>query len=199
MATICGAISANITNDCEKAPSGGLEKTVTLINHEDILSVSTATGDKLIVNDINLKTGTQAYTWTVIGNTSNAAKFDVVKKDWGGKMFTHTLTTVVTEKSTTNKQSINNMKDGLYVAIITNRSNINDTKYEVLGLNSGLELSALAWDTASDDGIYKITLASEDGQEEPYIPATFQVNGQGGTYDPAATASALTALLTPAT
>lgn len=199
MATLCGAIGANITNNCEKAPSAGLGRTVTLFNFDDVVGATYDATDKLIVNAFDLKTGSRAYTWEVIGNSSNSAAFEAVKKDWGGKMFTHTLNTVVTEKSTDNKANINAMKDGRYIAVISNRSNNTDVKYEVLGLNSGLELSTMTWNSAENDGIYQITLASEEGYEEPYIPATFQVNGSGGNYDQAATAAALTTYQTPAT
>lgn len=197
MPTICGGLAANVTNSCDAPPSGGLGKTVTLFNFDDIIDVTTDADDKLIVTDINLKAGSRGYTWDVLGNTSNQAAFELVKKDWGGDMFTHTLNTVLTEKSTDNKKSINDMRGGLYVAAIVNRSNNTDVKVELLGLNAGLEISTLAWNTAENDGIYSLTLASAEGQEEPFIPSTFQVQ-TAGVYSQPATLSALTAYLTPA-
>jgi len=164
-------LASAIQRDCDNKPQGGIEVNVLLINWDDIdraTSTLDATNDLLITN-LATASGTQGYMVEGI-KQAQGAMFELVKKEESFDMYRHNFMGVVLNPSVANKKSLANIASGgRYVAVVEKKwKGASDADaFEVLGWDSGLVISEMAWNTKESDGIIKFALASEDGFEEP--------------------------------
>ena len=189
MAVDCtGHLTADINFDCVNAPVGGIEQNVTLINKDDIDVANTTTdpNNPLLVTNIQLKAGKTGYKLTGV-KQSNGKAWELVKKENAPDKFKHTLSGVIFNPSLENKTQAQNLsKGGKYVVVVEQvwKGAGNKDAFEVLGFNSGLELSTMTNSSKENDNMILFELASVDGFEEPTMPKTYLDGGlETGSYD----------------
>lgn len=171
-----GNITADILFDCANAPVGGIEQDVLIINSNDIDRTATtfdATNPVLITN-LALKDGKTAYKLTGV-KQSNGKACELVKKENAPDKFKHTFNGVIFNPSAANKKQASALSKGAkYVVVVEQKwKGVNSLDaFEVLGINSGLELMTMTNDSRANDNMIMFTLASADGFEETEPIAT---------------------------
>lgn len=171
-----GLITADILYDCDNSPVGGLETDVILVNVTDI-DIDATTFDALnsdIVTNFQLLAGKTGFLLQGVKQI-NSASSELVKKEFSSDKHTHTFNGVVLNVSAENKKQINIMSEGAkYVAVIDRKwkGASNAEAFQILGLESGLELQTVTWNFNENDGVLQFSLASTEGFEEPNLPNT---------------------------
>lgn len=197
MATICGKISDDIERNCDALPVGGVKSVMRLINLEDIEAVTYDVTNPLIVTGIDLKTGTKAYKYEVF-KRGHKPRFTKVNGDYGDR-YRHEIDTSIQVWDNVTKAQVLGLNQAAVVAIVENLQNTGDARFEIYGLTSGLYVADGATRNLNEnEGVYALTLASDDLSLEPKIPHTFAVL-DGSVYDYTDTLAALVALETVAT
>ena len=194
MAVDCtGKLTNDIIFDCDNAPVGGIEQNVILINKDDIDVTATtlAVGNRLLVDNIQLKAGAEAYKLTGV-KQSNGKAWELVKKENAPDKFKHTFSGVIFNPSLVNKAQADNLsKGGKYVVVVEQvwKGAGSKDAFEVLGYSSGLELSTMTNSSKENDNMIMFELSSTDGYEEATMPKTFLDGGaEAGTYAASKTA-----------
>lgn len=159
--------------DCENPPVAGLEDNALLINRADIDFTKSATDadNPNIITSIVLKAGKKANLVQQRKDSFNGTKVDQVEGTYSVGT-TQTFAFVSFANSAEEKAALEKMLNGSFVAVIQNKAAADDSKYEVLGWNTGLKTPTLTKDYVAEEsaGVYAVTLAS--GQE-PRLPMSF--------------------------
>ncbi|WP_297334649.1 hypothetical protein [Flavobacterium sp.] len=171
-----GNLTADILFDCANAPIGGIEQNVVLINKDDIdLSATTVDAtNRILVTNLQLKPGKTGYLLTGV-KQANGKAWELVKKENAPDKFKHTFSGVIFNPSAANKQQADSLSKGAkYIAVIEQMWKGADSEeaFEVLGLNSGLELMTMTNNSKENDNMIMFELASADGFEETTMPKT---------------------------
>lgn len=174
MADCTGKITANFVLDCDYLPIGGLTTNALLINFEDIDRTATTIDgtNRLLMTNLQLKAGKTAYLFTGVKQTNSKA-YALVPKDTNVDKFSHTFKGSVFNPSVENKLQVANLALGSkYVAVIEQlwKGEDNEDAFEVLGYQSGLILTECTNGSTENDNTILITLASQEGYEEPSLP-----------------------------
>lgn len=159
--------------DCENPPVAGLEDDALLINRADIDFTKSATDadNPNIITSIVLKAGKKANLVQQRKDSFNGTKVDQVEGTYSVGT-TQTFAFVAFANSAEEKAALEKMLNGSFVAVIKNKTAADNSKYEVLGWNTGLKTPTLTKDYVAEEsaGVYAVTLAS--GQE-PRLPMSF--------------------------
>ncbi|MBQ3023236.1 MAG: hypothetical protein IJD91_07960 [Clostridia bacterium] len=168
----CGKISSNLALASCDASVAGLEKTIILANYDEIDRKATQVAGG-VCSEFIMKDGATAYEYTSEKNAFEGNS-PLAKKTYRN-MFDHSVLCRVFNKTQQVKTELNELANGKVVAIVKNVDVHNDeTKYEIYGYESGLEMSALDAPTTDADGvIYNFTLASGDNAKESQLPLSF--------------------------
>jgi hypothetical protein len=171
-----GNLTADILFDCANAPIGGIEQNVVLINKDDIdLSATTVDAtNRILVTNLQLKPGKTGYLLTGV-KQANGKAWELVKKENAPDKFKHTFSGVIFNPSAANKQQADSLSKGAkYIAVIEQMWKGTDSEeaFEVLGLNSGLELMTMTNNSKENDNMIMFELSSADGFEETTMPKT---------------------------
>jgi hypothetical protein len=171
-----GLITADILYDCDNSPVGGLETDVILVNVADIDINATTfdAGNSDIVTNFQLLSGKTGFLLEGVKQI-NSASSELVKKEFSSDKHLHTFNGVVLNVSAANKAQVNIMAEGAkYVAIVDRKwkGAANAEAFQILGLESGLELQTATWNSNENDGVLQFSLASTEGYEEPKLPNT---------------------------
>jgi hypothetical protein len=169
-----GKLTANIDFLCANAPVGGIEQNVVLINKDDINITTTAVSaiSGLQVTNLELKPGKKGFKLTGV-KQSNGKAWELVKKENAPDKFKHTFSGVIFTPSLENKTQADALsKGGKYVVVIEQvwKGAANTDAFEILGFNSGLELTTMTNSSKENDNMIMFELASVDGFEEPTMP-----------------------------
>ncbi|KGO91753.1 hypothetical protein [Flavobacterium subsaxonicum] len=172
-----GKLTANITFDCLNAPIGGIEQNIVLINKDDIDVTATTVSalNRLQVTGIQLKPGTSGYRLSGI-KQANGKAWELVKKENAPDKFKHTFSGVIFSPSLENKEQADKLSQGAkYVVVVEQvwKGEGNADAFEVLGLNSGLELTTMTNSSKENDNMIMFELSSADGFEETTMPKTY--------------------------
>ncbi|WP_185965617.1 hypothetical protein [Flavobacterium zepuense] len=172
-----GNLTADIVFDCLNAPVGGIEQNVVLINKDDIDVTATTVSalNRLQVTSIQLKTGKTGYKLTGI-KQANGKAWELVKKENAPDKFKHTFSGVIFSPSLENKEQADKLSQGAkYIAVVEQvwKGANNADAFEVLGLNSGLELTTMTNSSKENDNMIMFELSSADGFEETTMPKTY--------------------------
>lgn len=159
--------------DCENPPVAGLEDEALLINRADI-DFAKCTYDetnKNIIKSIVLKAGKKANVVQQRKESFNGTKVEQVEGTYSVGT-TQTFAFVAFANSADEKTALENILNGSFVAVVKNKSAADNSRYEVLGWNTGLKTPTLSKDYVAEEsaGVYAVTLAS--GQE-PRLPMSF--------------------------
>ena len=164
-------LSADIIKDCDNPPKAGIEVNAVFINFEDV-DKATSTLDvanDLIITSLATLSGTSGYNIEGIKQV-NGASFELVKKEESFDAYTHLFAGVLLAPSAANKKLLDEIASGgRYVVVLEKKWKGIDQAdaFEVLGWDSGLEISTVVWNTKESDGVIKFEVASADGYEEP--------------------------------
>lgn len=172
MAFVCGTISEDILRDCATQPVGGVKSTMRLINIDDIATITRDVANPLIVTDIVLKTGKKAYKYEVF-KRGHKPRFTKVNGDYADR-YRHEIDTSIQVWDNDTKAQVEGLNGASVVAIVENLQNTGDARIEIYGLDAGLYVADGAVRNLNEnDGVYALTLASDDLSLEPHIPASF--------------------------
>ena len=168
----CAKIATNLALTSCQASASGLEKTIILANFEDIDREATQV-ENGVCSEFVLKNGASAYEYTSEKNAFEGNS-PLAKKTYRN-MFDHSVLCRVFNKTQQVKTELNALANGKGVAIVKNVDVHNDeTRSEIYGFDSGLEMSALDAPTTDADGVqYNFTLASGDNAKESQLPLSF--------------------------
>lgn len=203
MGTSCAKITKNQLYDACNRIFGGVEAYMFVFNRDDIDTYVRDATNPNIVRGITMKTGAKGFRYEGYAKSIKPVSTGV-KKEYGYS-WRHSVNFLVLANSSEAKQEIEALAHGYYVVIVVNKKKTTDAAIEILGTDVGLTIDDGAtrdpWDTATE-GAYNLTLSNSDGEEEPHLPASFAVLSTAtppavGTYDYAATLTALNALITP--
>ena len=183
----CGTIALGSDVACDAQAKGGTQSTITLFNYDDIDGYTEASGG---ITAIDLATGKQG--WQFTGFRNDVKKSDeVVNPGVGLNQFRHLAGFVIYERTQAQKNNIEKLCKGRFVAIIENKGKDADA-FEVLGKSVGLEIVVGPIRNAHENGgFFIMNFATPEGEFEPKLPQTL-----GTSYSNAETVIA--ALLTPA-
>ena len=163
-------LSADIIKDCDNAPKAGIEVNVVLINFDDVDKVTSTidVSNDLIITSLSTYSGTQGYNIEGIKQV-NGVSFELVKKEESFDAYKHLFAGVILNPSAANKALLKEIASGgRYIAVVEKKWKgiDNEDAFEVLGWDSGLEISTVVWNSKESDGVIKFELASVDGYEE---------------------------------
>lgn len=163
-------LSADIIRDCDNNPKGGIEVNVVFINFEDI-DKATSTLDvanDLIITSLATLTGTSGYNIEGLKQV-NGVSFELVKQEEIPDNYKHLFAGVVLTPSAANKALLKEIAGGgKYVVVVEKKWKGADQEdaFEVLGWDSGIEISTIVWGTKESNGVIKFELTNPDGEEE---------------------------------
>lgn len=184
----CGEITIGSDVACDAQAKGGtVPSTLTLFNIDQIDGYTVASG-KITAIDLE----TDARGWQFTGFRNDLKKVDDVRDlGVGLKGFGHAITFVIYERTQAQKDNIEKLCKGRFVAIVENKGKDADA-FEVYGKDNGMEIVVGPIRNAHENGgFFIISLVTPDGEAEGKLPQTL-----GTSYSNAETV--LAALLVPA-
>ena len=169
----CGTIAADLVAAiCNQPPVGGTGDTAYIVNYEDI-STKTVSAQN-VCSAIVLKNGKIGYKYetvedSILGETTlnKGTYIDTFQQD---------LTLRVHTKSELAKAFVNDSKGSRLVVIVPNLATgtAGEIKWEVYGLDSGLELNELTASTdMADQTVYTLKFGSGEKAKEGTLPKSF--------------------------
>lgn len=174
MATLdCSRITTGFENDSCDVAIAGTGPRVILMNYSDI-DFGLSTVEDNVISTIVLKDGMIGYEVDSLPNATVGE--DTINVNTYNRTHQHNLTIRIFKKSEAAKKFVNGTTNARVVAIVQNndRGDTGDTKYEVYGWDSGLELNDLTATTEMTDGVaYLMTLGSGTIAQEKSLPKSF--------------------------
>lgn len=177
----CGEITRGSTvEECADLPLGGTRARLLLANIDDIESYTEDVNEQ--ITGITMVAGKTFYEFTGFRNDVKSSQ-EVIKPEIGIAKFKHAAGWVVYENTQLQKNNIENIARGLFVAIIENRGK-DANSFEVVGKGVGLSIvPGVIRNAHENGGFFVISLASPDdeGLLESQLPQTFIVTDYAGT------------------
>ncbi len=172
----CGTISKNILGAiCAGNTMPGIGKRIILINFEDYQNATVERSAEApnVITELTLKADAKAYSVTTLdkANISTVS----LKQGTYSNQFQHKLNTNIFVKSQDVKDQICDMLNGKFVAIVENTAMgaAGETKYELLGADSGLMITEFESISNNADGvIYSFALGQTDVMYENMLPCS---------------------------
>jgi hypothetical protein len=181
MAEACGSIVMGSSADCDAIPASGTRARLLLGNYDDIEEL-TEDADGNIV-DIVMAPG--AFLYEFLGFRNDVKKSEeVIKPDVGIPKFKHNVGFVVYENTQVQKNNVENIARGRFIAFAENKGK-DANVFEVVGKEVGLEIVAGAIRNAYENGgFFVISLSTPDdqGELESKLPQTLLLPGSGSVY-----------------
>lgn len=171
----CSKIASGLAaSACNAVAVPGTASRMVLLNYSDIDRTSVVEADN-VVSSLALLGVTTGFSFESLPDAT-VGSFALVVGTYINQ-FDHTVDGRVFAKSEAGKKFINGLKNARVVAVIENKSfNAADAvpvKYEIYGLDSGLEASEITGDTTNpDQTVYTFKLASDENAKEGSIPKT---------------------------
>jgi hypothetical protein len=172
----CGTITRGSSADCDSLPPGGTNARLILFNFDDIEGFDEDSDNN--ITDITLKQGATGYEFLGFRNDVKKSE-EVVKPEVGIPKFKHNVGFVVYENTQVQKNNVENIARGRFVAIVENKGKDNNA-FEVVGKGVGLEIVAGPIRNAHENGgFFVISLSTPDdqGELEPQLPQTLKASG----------------------
>lgn len=166
----CTKISGDILLNCDYPAVGGTEDVLYLMNKDDIDSYTLDTANPLIIDNISMKTGTEAYKFE--GKRSSVAPGFEFAEEESSSGFVHNVNFKIFTVDPTVKQQLAALKDGRLVAIVKNNYRGTDGKgsFELYGKELGILASEMTRQLNENNGVVDVILSTEDGYLEPNPP-----------------------------
>lgn len=167
----CSKIKTGFINQvCGKPSIAGTTARVILISYSDIDKAKSVVTDN-VISSLILKAGATGYEVDSLPNATVGS--DTINAGTYLKTHQHNVVVRIFKKSEAAKKFVNGLTNARVIAIVENNDtgDNGDTKYEVYGWDSGLELTEIAVTTEMTDGVaYQVTLANGTIAQEGSLP-----------------------------
>lgn len=167
----CSKIKTGFTNQvCGKPAIAGTTARVILISYSDVDKSKSVVSDN-VISSLILKAGATGYEVDSLPNATVGS--DTINAGTYLKTHQHNVVVRIFKKSEAAKKFVNGLTNARVIAIVENNDtgDNGDTKYEVYGWDSGLELTEIAVTTEMTDGVaYQVTLANGTIAQEGSLP-----------------------------
>lgn len=167
----CSKIKTGFTNQvCGKPAIAGTTARVILLSYSDVDKSKSVVNDNVIFSLI-LKAGAIGYEVDSLPNATVGS--DTINAGTYLKTHQHNVVVRIFKKSEAAKKFVNGLTNARVIAIVENNDtgDNGDTKYEVYGWDSGLELTEITVTTEMTDGVaYQVTLANGTIAQEGSLP-----------------------------
>lgn len=167
----CSKIKTGFINQvCGKPAIAGTAARVILLSYSDVDKSKSAVTDNVITSLI-LKAGATGYEVDSLPNATVGS--DTINAGTYLKTHQHNVVVRIFKKSEAAKKFVNGLANARVIAIVENNDtgDNGDTKYEVYGWDSGLELTEITVTTEMTDGVaYQVTLANGTIAQEGSLP-----------------------------
>lgn len=167
----CSKIKTGFINQvCGKPAIAGTTARVILLSYSDVDKSKSAVTDN-VISSLILKTGATGYEVDSLPNATVGS--DTINAGTYLKTHQHNVVVRIFKKSEAAKKFVNGLTNARVIAIVENNDtgDNGDTKYEVYGWDSGLELTEITVTTEMTDGVaYQVTLANGTIAQEGSLP-----------------------------
>lgn len=167
----CSKIKTGFTNQvCGKPAIAGTTARVILISYSDVDKSKSVVNDN-VISSLILKAGAIGYEVDSLPNATVGS--DTINAGTYLKTHQHNVVVRIFKKSEAAKKFVNGLTNARVIAIVENNDpgDHGDTKYEVYGWDSGLELTEITVTTEMTDGVaYQVTLANGTIAQEGSLP-----------------------------
>lgn len=167
----CSKIKTGFINQvCGKPAIAGTTARVILISYSDIDKAKSAVTNN-VISSLILKAGATGYEVDSLPNATVGS--DTINAGTYLKTHQHNVVVRIFKKSEAAKKFVNGLTNARVIAIVENNDtgDKGDTKYEVYGWDSGLELTEITVTTEMTDGVaYQVTLANGTIAQEGSLP-----------------------------
>lgn len=167
----CSKIKTGFINQvCGKPAIAGTTARVILLSYSDVDKSKSVVTDN-VISSLILKTGATGYEVDSLPNATVGS--DTINAGTYLKTHQHNVVVRIFKKSEAAKKFVNGLTNARVIAIVENNDtgDNGDTKYEVYGWDSGLELTEITVTTEMADGVaYQVTLANGTIAQEGSLP-----------------------------
>lgn len=167
----CSKIKTGFINQvCGKPAIAGTTARVILISYSDVDKSKSVVTDN-VISSLILKAGATGYEVDSLPNATVGS--DTINAGTYLKTHQHNVVVRIFKKSEAAKKFVNGLTNARVIAIVENNDTgyNGDTKYEVYGWDSGLELTEITVTTEMTDGVaYQVTLANGTIAQEGSLP-----------------------------
>lgn len=167
----CSKIKTGFTNQvCGKPAIAGTTARVILLSYSDVDKSKSVVTDN-VISSLILKAGATGYEVDSLPNATVGS--DTINAGTYLKTHQHNVVVRIFKKSEAAKKFVNGLTNARVIAIVENNDtgDNGDTKYEVYGWDSGLELTEITVTTEMTDGVaYQVTLANGTIAQEGSLP-----------------------------
>lgn len=167
----CSKIKTGFINQvCGKPAIAGTTARVILLSYSDVDKSKSVVTDN-IISSLILKAGATGYEVDSLPNATVGS--DTINAGTYLKTHQHNVVVRIFKKSEAAKKFVNGLTNARVIAIVENNDtgDNGDTKYEVYGWDSGLELTEITVTTEMTDGVaYQVTLANGTIAQEGSLP-----------------------------
>lgn len=167
----CSKIKTGFINQvCGKPAIAGTTARVILISYSDVDKSKSVVSDN-VISSLILKAGATGYEVDSLPNATVGS--DTINAGTYLKTHQHNVVVRIFKKSEAAKKFVNDLTNARVIAIVENNDtgDNGDTKYEVYGWDSGLELTEITVTTEMTDGVaYQVTLANGTIAQEGSLP-----------------------------
>ena len=167
----CSKIKTGFTNQvCGKQAIAGTTARVILLSYSDADKSKSVVTDN-VISSLILKAGATGYEVDSLPNATVGS--DTINAGTYLKTHQHNVVVRIFKKSEAAKKFVNGLTNARVIAIVENNDtgDNGDTKYEVYGWDSGLELTEITVTTEMTDGVaYQVTLANGTIAQEGSLP-----------------------------
>lgn len=167
----CSKIKTGFINQvCGKPSIAGTTARVILISYSEIDKAKSVVTDN-VISSLILKAGATGYEVDSLPNATVGS--DTINAGTYLKTHQHNVVVRIFKKSEAAKKFVNGLTNARVIAIVENNDtgDNGDTKYEVYGWDSGLELTEITVTTEMTDGVaYQVTLANGTIAQEGSLP-----------------------------
>lgn len=167
----CSKIKTGFTNQvCGKPAIAGTAARVILLSYSDADKSKSVVADN-VISSLILKAGATGYEVDSLPNATVGS--DTINAGTYLKTHQHNVVVRIFKKSEAAKKFVNGLTNARVIAIVENNDtgDNGDTKYEVYGWDSGLELTEITVTTEMTDGVaYQVTLANGTIAQEGSLP-----------------------------
>jgi hypothetical protein len=176
----CGTITIGSRADCETPLKAGTRSRLFLLNYDDLISTTASTSTPNLLTALTLATNTVSFLFEGYKQDVKPSQ-EIIAPSNGSNQFKHSVGFIVYEISQTQKNNLQKLAKGNFIAIVENKGKSVDA-FEVYGLGSGMEIiPGVARDSYANGGGYIIQLATPDSEFEPKLPQTLFITDYATT------------------
>jgi hypothetical protein len=167
----CGTITIGSAASCDSPLKAGTRSRLFLLNYDDLISTTVSSSTPNLLTALTFQTNTVSFLFEGFKQDVKPSQ-EIIAPSNGSNQFKHSVGFIVYEISQTQKNNLQRLTKGNFIAILENKGKTADA-FEVYGLGSGMEIiPGVARDTYANGGGYIIQLATPDSEFEPKLPQT---------------------------